>query len=53
MIKKQFGFQKTTLRGMAKNHCKINVMVAITNLYLTRDYLLVTGWTRDWCVYWA
>ncbi len=43
VIKQQFGFQKTRLRGMAKNHCKVNVMAARTNLYLARTYLLATG----------
>jgi len=43
VIKQQFGFQKTRLRGMAKNHCKVNVLAALTNLYLARTYLLATG----------
>ena len=43
VIKQQFGFQKTRLRGIAKNHCKVNVMAALTNLYLARTYLLATG----------
>ena len=42
VIKQQFGFQKTRLRGMAKNQCKVNVMAALTNLYLARAYLLAT-----------
>jgi len=43
VIKQQFGFQKTRLRGLAKNHCKINVMAALTNLYLARGHLLATA----------
>ena len=43
VIKQQFGFQKTRLRGLAKNHCKVNVLAALTNLYLARGYLLATG----------
>jgi IS5 family transposase len=43
VIKKQFGFQKTRLRGMTKNHCKVNVLAALTNLYLARASLLATG----------
>ena len=43
VIKQQFGFQKTRLRGIAKNHCKVNVMAALTNLYLARTHLLATG----------
>ena len=42
VIKEQFGFRKARLRGMVKNHCKVNVLVALTNLYLARAYLLAT-----------
>ena len=41
VIKQQFGFQKTRLRGMAKNHCKVNVLAALTNLFLARRRLLM------------
>ena len=40
VIKQQFGFQKTRLRGMAKNQCKMMVLAALTNLYLARSRLL-------------
>jgi len=40
VIKQQFGFQKTRLRGMAKNRCKVNVLAALTNLFLARRKLL-------------
>ena len=43
VIKQQFGFQKTRLRGLAKNRCKINVLAALTNLSLARRQLLATG----------
>ena len=43
MIKQQFGFQKTRLRGMAKNRCKVNVLAALTNLFLARRQLLLTS----------
>ena len=43
VIKEQFSFRKTRLRGIAKNHCKVNVLAALTNLYLARAYLLATG----------
>ena len=33
VIKKQFGFEKTRLRGLAKNRCKINVLAGLTNLF--------------------
>lgn len=43
VIKEQFGFRKTSLRGIAKNHCKYNVLAALTSLYLARACLLATG----------
>ena len=33
VIKQQFGFQETRLRGMAKNRCKFNVIAALTKLF--------------------
>ena len=42
VIKEQFGFGKTRLRGMAKNHCNVNVLAAPANLYLARTCLLAT-----------
>jgi len=36
VIKQQFGFQKTRLRGLAKNSCNINVLIAWTNPFLAR-----------------
>ncbi len=40
VIKQQFGFQKTRLRGLAKNRCKINVVAALANLFMARRQLL-------------
>ena len=40
VIKQQFGFQKTRLRGMLKNHCKVNVLAALSNLCTARQRLL-------------
>jgi len=40
VIKRQFGFQKTLLRGMLKNRCKVNVLAALTNLFMVRHELL-------------
>jgi IS5 family transposase len=42
VIKRQFGFQKTRLRGMAKNRCKISVLEAFAILFLARRHLLPT-----------
>jgi IS5 family transposase len=43
VMKQQWGFQKTRLRGIAKNHCKVKVMAALTNLYLAYRQLMATG----------
>ena len=43
VIKQQLGFQKTRLRGMAKNRCKVNVIAALTNLFLARRKLLAAS----------
>ena len=40
VIKRQFGFQKTRLRGMVKNRCKVNVLAALSNLFMARRALL-------------
>ena len=40
VMKQQFGFQKTRLRGIGKNHCKVMVLAALTNLFLARNRLL-------------
>ena len=40
VIKQQFGFQKTRLRGLAKNCCKVSVLTSVTNLFLARRRLL-------------
>jgi len=40
VMKRQFGFQKTRLRGMLKNRCKVNVLAAISNLFMVRHKLL-------------
>jgi IS5 family transposase len=42
VIKQQFGFQKTRLRGLAKNRCKVNVLAALSNLFQARHQLLAT-----------
>jgi IS5 family transposase len=43
VIKQQFGFQKTRLRGLAKNRCKINVLAALSNLFQARHQLLTAA----------
>jgi IS5 family transposase len=43
LIKQQFGYQKTRLHGLAKNSSKINVLAALTNLFLDRRQLCTTG----------
>jgi IS5 family transposase len=39
-IRQQFGFQKTRLCGIVKNRCKVDVLAALTNLFLARRQLL-------------
>ena len=40
VIKRHFGFQKTRLRGMLKNGCKVKVLSALSNLFMARHELL-------------
>ena len=40
VIKQQFGFQKTRLRGLNKNQCKVNALAALTNLFMAPHQLL-------------
>ena len=40
VIKRQFGFQKTRLRGMLKNGCKVKKLAALSNLFMARHELL-------------
>ena len=40
VIKEQFGFCRTRLRGMCKNHCKVAVLAALANLVLAKKRLL-------------
>lgn len=40
VIKQQFGFRKTRLRGMVKNRCQVNVLAALTNLFPVRHQFL-------------
>jgi IS5 family transposase len=40
VMKRQFGFEKTRLRGMFKNCCKVNVLAALANLFMVRHQLL-------------
>jgi IS5 family transposase len=36
VIKQQFNFQKTLLRGLVKIRCNINLLAALTNLFLAQ-----------------
>ncbi|MEI6030745.1 MAG: IS5 family transposase [Synechococcaceae cyanobacterium ELA739] len=40
VMKRQFGFQTTRLRGMLKNRCKVSVLAALANLFMVRHKLL-------------
>jgi IS5 family transposase len=43
VIKQQFVFQKTRLRGLAKNRCKTNMLAALSNLFQARRRLFAAG----------
>jgi IS5 family transposase len=43
VIKQQFDFQKTRLRGMLKNSCKVIVLAALSNLFMARRRLLCSS----------
>lgn len=43
VIKQQFGFEKTRLRGLAKHRYKVNVLPGQSNLFLARRQLLATA----------
>lgn len=50
VIKQQFGFLKSWLRALAKNRCKINVLSALTYLFLAWQLLLEAVRAWDWCI---
>lgn len=39
----KFGFEKTRLRGLVKNYCKIKSISALSNLFQTRRQLHMAG----------
>lgn len=39
-IKQQFGFQKTRYRGLAKNGAQLNMLFALSNLWMARRRML-------------
>lgn len=43
VIEQLFGFQKTRLRGIAKNSSKVQVLTALANLFLVRRQLLLSS----------
>ncbi len=43
VIKLQCGVQRTRLRGMAKNRCKVSVIAAHTNLFMARRQLFAAS----------
>lgn len=40
VIKQQFGFEKTRMRGMLKYGSKVKVLTALSNLFMARHELL-------------
>lgn len=47
VVKHQFGFQKTSLPGLAKNRRKIDVPAPLTNLLMARGKLITTACARN------
>jgi IS5 family transposase len=47
--KQQFGFKKIRLRCLDKNCHKINVLTALTNLFLVQRQLLAAAYGWEWC----
>ena len=43
VIKRQFGYQKTRYRGLAKNHAQIVTLFALANVYQARRQLMTVG----------
>jgi IS5 family transposase len=41
VIKRQFGFEKTRYRGLAKNASQVNMLMALANIYMLRKRLAV------------
>jgi len=48
VIKNQWGFRKTRLRGMLKNCGKVNVLAALTNLCGFQPQQRFRHWTDAW-----
>jgi IS5 family transposase len=57
VIKRQFGFQKTQLRGMLKNSGKVDMLATLAtlatlaNLFMARHELLCRTCSREWCAH--
>lgn len=41
MSKQLFGFQKTSLRDIDKNDCRVNVLAMLTTLFLARSSVVM------------
>ena len=39
IMKQQFGFEKTRLRGIGKNQSKVLILAALTNLFMVRKQI--------------
>ena len=50
VIKQQFVLQKTGLRGLAKNHSKVMVFAALTNLLLGEEGVIRDRETWEQCI---
>jgi IS5 family transposase len=43
VLKRQFGYVKVRYRGLAKNTAQLQALFALTNIWMARQKLLVTG----------
>lgn len=43
VIKQQFGFAKVRYRGLAKNTARLNMLFAMSNLWMARKVILQAG----------
>ena len=39
IMKQQFGFEKLRVRGIGKNHSKVLILAALTNLFMVRNQM--------------
>ena len=53
VVKQEFDFQKTRLRGLGKKHCKVMVLAALTNVFFSPHMGLGTLHTVEQSPFWC